>query len=105
MPVYELLGGKCRRGAMIYSHASGREISETLDQARKIMAQGIKVVRLAGGCAGHGRVWRGTSRLRLKLQTSEPHDDVFEPEPYVRRTLELFEAGAERTRTGDRVTA
>src|SRR5947208_9052335 len=26
MPVYELLGGKCRRGAMIYSHASGREI-------------------------------------------------------------------------------
>src|SRR6476469_7506146 len=42
MPVYELLGGKQRRGAMIYSHASGREISETIDQARKLMAQGIK---------------------------------------------------------------
>src|SRR5579863_712805 len=38
MPVYELIGGKCRHAAMIYSHASGGEISETLDQARKIMA-------------------------------------------------------------------
>ena len=39
--------GPSRRGAMIYSHASGREISETLDQARKIMANGIKAVRLS----------------------------------------------------------
>src|SRR5436309_11868112 len=38
MPVYELLGGKQRRGALIYSHASGREISETIDQASKLMA-------------------------------------------------------------------
>ncbi len=52
MPVYELLGGRCRRGAMIYSHASGREISETLDQARKLMSQGIKVVRLQVGVPG-----------------------------------------------------
>src|SRR3982751_1505061 len=52
MPVYELLGGKQRRGAMIYSHASGREISETLDQARKLMARGIKAVRLQVGVPG-----------------------------------------------------
>ncbi len=35
MPVYELLGGKQRQGAMIYSHASGAEIADTIDSARK----------------------------------------------------------------------
>jgi mannonate dehydratase len=46
MPVYELLGGKCRRGAMIYSRACGREIPETIEQAHKLMSQGIKAVHL-----------------------------------------------------------
>ncbi len=94
LPVYELLGGKCRRGAMIYSHASGGEISETLDQARKIMSQGIKVVRLQVGVPGMAAYGAGQA---AKDQTSSPlpliHDEVFEPEPYVRRTLQLFEAG------------
>ena len=52
MPVYELIGGKCRRGAMIYSHAAGREIPETLDEARKLMAAGMKAVRLQVGVPG-----------------------------------------------------
>ncbi|HEX4809501.1 MAG TPA: enolase C-terminal domain-like protein [Bryobacteraceae bacterium] len=92
MPVYELLGGKCRRGAMIYSHASGREISETIDQAHKIMAQGIKVVRLQVGVPGMAAYGAGQTGRRLSSE-SEPQDEIFEPEPYVRRTLELFEAG------------
>jgi mannonate dehydratase len=92
LPVYELLGGKCRRGAMIYSHASGREIPETLDQAHKLMAEGIKVVRLqvgVPGMAAYGAAQSGSNQSA----GAEPHDEVFEPEPYVRRTLALFEAG------------
>jgi mannonate dehydratase len=90
MPVYELLGGKCRRGAMIYSHAAGREISETLDQARKIMANGIKAVRLQVGIPGmaaYGAPGQQTSADATR------EDPVFDPDAYVRRTLELFEAG------------
>lgn len=90
MPVYELLGGRVRRGAMIYSHASGGEIPEVIDNARKLMAQGIKAVRLqvaipgqaAYGARGTGQAGSGTGG-----------DDVFEPLPYVRRTLQLFEEG------------
>ncbi|HJY04712.1 MAG TPA: hypothetical protein VJ323_00275, partial [Bryobacteraceae bacterium] len=52
MPVYELLGGKCREAAMVYRHASGSEISETLDQARKLIAEGAKAVRLQVGIPG-----------------------------------------------------
>ena len=93
MPVYELLGGKCRRGAMIYSHASGREIPETLDQARKIMARGIKAVRLQVGIPGMAAYGAATAAGAAGTANLEPRDDVFEPEPYVRRTLQLFEAG------------
>ncbi|MDQ2775140.1 MAG: starvation-sensing protein RspA [Acidobacteriota bacterium] len=94
MPVYELIGGKCRHAAMIYSHASGQEIPETLDQARKIMAKGIKAVRLQVGVPGMAAYGAGGSPTR-NAQSSPapvPHDEVFEPEPYMRRTLQLFEA-------------
>lgn len=92
MPVYELLGGRCRRGAMIYSHASGREISETLDQARKIMAQGIKVVRLQVGVPGMAAYGAASLPGPSAAPTDQYTDEIFEPEPYVRRTLQLFEA-------------
>ena len=85
MPVYELLGGKCRQGALIYSHASGGEIAETLDSARKIMARGIKAVRLqvaVPGSAAYGAPGQRTGAAR---------DPVFDPYAYVRRTLQLFE--------------
>ncbi|HWF47915.1 MAG TPA: enolase C-terminal domain-like protein [Bryobacteraceae bacterium] len=93
MPVYELLGGKCRRGAMIYSHAAGREISDTIDQARKIMASGIKAVRLQVGVPGMA-AYGAPGQQRSTDATIE--DPVFDPEVYVRRTLALFQAGREQ---------
>ncbi len=90
MPVYELLGGKCRKGAMIYSHAAGREIPEALDQARQILGRGIKAVRLQVGIPGMAAY--GAASGKAQMSASEPQDPIFEPQPYVRRTLELFEA-------------
>src|SRR5205085_11758789 len=92
MPVYELLGGKQRRGALIYSHASGAEISETLDQARKLMDQGIKVVRLQVGVPGMAAYGAGARTVSPQSPSVAPQDEIFEPAPYVRRTLSLFEA-------------
>ena len=91
MPVYQLLGGKCRRGALIYSHAAGREIAETLDQAHKLIGNGIKVVRLqvgVPGMAGYGAPANGQTIL-----DASSDDPVFDPAAYIRRTLQLFEAG------------
>lgn len=92
MPVYELLGGRCRRGAMVYRHASGREISETIDQAKKLMSEGAKAVRLQVGIPGMAAYGAGGGATP-QAKTQIPEDPVFEPEPYVRRTLQLFEAG------------
>jgi len=40
MPVYQLLGGKCREAADCYGHAGGNEIPEIIDSAKKFIDQG-----------------------------------------------------------------
>jgi mannonate dehydratase len=55
MPVYDLLGGKCREAAMVYRHADGRDKEEVLDNVRKYQDQGYLAVRCQMGGYG-GRV-------------------------------------------------
>ena len=45
LPVYELLGGRARRRLLTYSTASGRNFQEVEENARKLMAQGYKVIK------------------------------------------------------------
>src|SRR4051794_4685415 len=42
MPVFQLLGGKAREAIDTYGHASGSEISEAIDSAKKYIAQGFR---------------------------------------------------------------
>jgi mannonate dehydratase len=91
MPVYELLGGKARRAALIYRHASGAEIPETIDQAHKLIAGGAKAVRLQVGVPGMAAYGAPGSPHPGSSSPGLPEDPVFDPEAYVRRTLQLFE--------------
>src|SRR5271167_2324398 len=43
-PVYNLLGGKSRGSVMVYGHANGKEIEETLDQAARYIDEGYLAV-------------------------------------------------------------
>lgn len=45
LPVYSLLGGKTRNGALCYTHAGGRDAVEVEDNVRAKMAKGFQVVR------------------------------------------------------------
>src|SRR6267378_1878132 len=45
MPVYQLMGGKCRLAAPLYAHASGRDFAEVEENARKFMERGYRHVR------------------------------------------------------------
>ena len=55
MPVYDLLGGKCREAAMVYRHADGRDPQEVLENVIKYQEQGYLAVRCQMGGYG-GRV-------------------------------------------------
>src|ERR1700720_218408 len=44
-PVYNLLGGKSRKGVMVYGHANGKDIADTIDQVGKYIDMGYLAIR------------------------------------------------------------
>lgn len=44
-PVYQLLGGASRESVMVYGHANGQTIDETVEAAARFLAQGYQAVR------------------------------------------------------------
>jgi mannonate dehydratase len=89
MPVYQLLGGKCREAVDCYAHASGGEIQQAIDSAKAYIAQGFRNVRVqvgVPGMEGYGAGGSGTA-----AQTGLGGGPIFEPAYYIRRALKLFE--------------
>ena len=52
LPVYQLLGGKSRKGVTLYAHANGESIDDTLDKAEELIGQGFKAIRLQSAIPG-----------------------------------------------------
>src|SRR5205807_1136307 len=46
MPVYQLLGGKCRTAADVYVHVRGLDVKQVEDNARKAIEAGFRHVRV-----------------------------------------------------------
>lgn len=82
MPVYELLGGKCRDRVPLYHHCSGRDKEEVADQIRAAMERGYIHCRAQVAVPGYSTY--GT-------KGGDAQQAVWEPAPYVRSVLELFE--------------
>jgi mannonate dehydratase len=90
VPVYQLLGGKCRRAAPVYRHASGKDAAEVIERVKAFQAQGVKHVRIQVAIPG-----QATYGARGE-QAEEPGGDpfagrVFEPAAYQRAVPKLFE--------------
>src|SRR6476659_9073499 len=65
LPVYQLLGGKCREAVDCYSHASGNDIPRAIESARQIMSRGFRHVRVqvgVEGMAGYGAGGAGAAK-------------------------------------------
>ena len=52
MPVYDLLGGKSRDGALVYAHATGVDLEDLFDSVAAYVEQGYKAVRVQCGIPG-----------------------------------------------------
>jgi mannonate dehydratase len=92
LPVYDLLGGKCRNAAMVYRHADGRHQQEVLDRALQYQETGHLAVRCQlGGYGGrtdaaNERRDTVTHRLRSDLPGS-----FYDPHRYARSVVEMLE--------------
>ena len=98
MPVYQLLGGRTRQGALAYTHASGRDFAEVEDAARRALERGFKAVRaqvaipgLEGTYGTPGRKSSEETAGRVAQQSGLPSTETFEPAPYLRTVPKLFE--------------
>ncbi|MDR6623804.1 D-mannonate dehydratase ManD [Caulobacter segnis] len=101
LPVYQLLGGACRSGVMVYGHANGETIEETLDNAAHYAEQGYKAIRLQTGVPGMPGAY-GVSKDKMFYEPADsdlPKETIWSTERYLRGAPALFEAA--RARLGD----
>jgi mannonate dehydratase len=98
LPLYQLLGGACREGAMVYAHANGVSIEETLERAEHYIAQGYKAVRLQAGVPGLKSTY-GVSKDKARYEPADadlPTENLWSTEKYLRSVPDLFAAARER---------
>jgi mannonate dehydratase len=93
-PVYNLLGGKSRTDVLVYGHASGRDIEETLDEVAKYLERGYRAIRAQSGVPGIPSIY-GVSKDKLFYEPAEkglPPETIWSTEKYLRQVPRLFEA-------------
>ncbi|NLB45534.1 MAG: starvation-sensing protein RspA [Clostridiaceae bacterium] len=84
LPLYQLLGGKCREAAAVYRHADGRDRQEVLEHVMALREQGYRTIRCQiGGYGGRGHT----------LHTPEQPlpGAYFDPAAYAHSVVRLFE--------------
>jgi mannonate dehydratase len=81
LPVYQLLGGRCRAAAAIYGHASGSDAAEVEDDARRFLEAGYRYVRCQVGVPDMSTYGAGEGRHRA---------GQWDPSAYVRAVPQLF---------------
>ncbi len=98
LPLYQLLGGACRTGVMVYGHANGQTVEETLDNAAVYAEQGYKAIRLQTGVPGLKGTY-GVSKDRFFYEPADsdlPTENLWSTEKYLRTVPGLFEAAREK---------
>jgi mannonate dehydratase len=94
LPLYQLLGGACREGMMVYGHANGVSIEETVEVARSYKDKGYKAIRLQCGVPGLNSTY-GVSKDKMFYEPADadlPTENLWDTEAYMRVVPKLFAA-------------
>lgn len=84
MPLYQLLGGKCREGAAVYRHCDARTLEGIVENIQKFQEQGVRHLRVQWG--GYG----GKEVREYAPPDSQP-GIYLDPNQYIRDTLQMLE--------------
>ncbi|TKH46099.1 starvation-sensing protein RspA [Paenibacillus terrae] len=100
MPVYDLLGGKCRDGIALYRHVDGSTEVEVEQNARKLMDEGYQYLRVQMGMYGGSgtedtrliaSVISRATNIKSKHSPENTQTGVyFDPEAYAKSIEHLF---------------
>ncbi|MFC1694496.1 enolase C-terminal domain-like protein, partial [Candidatus Latescibacterota bacterium] len=89
MPVYQLLGGKCRFAVDCYAHGGGRTPEEAAESVHKYMEEGYRHVRIQLG--GYGSTHLSEKPHYKEAGFGMESDGHMELGPYLRITPRMFE--------------
>ena len=93
-PVYNLLGGKSRTGVLVYGHANGKDIEQTVDEVAKYKELGYLAIRAQSGIPGLPSTY-GVAKDKLFYEPAEkglPPENSWSTEKYLLHVPKLFEA-------------
>ena len=99
MPVYDLLGGKCKFAVDTYTHAGAGSIEEVVENVQRYKEQGFRHVRIQLG--GYGSSGLSGEPDFKEANFGYENDSVYMPSVYLKGTRKLFEAV--RKECGDEV--
>jgi mannonate dehydratase len=94
LPLYQLLGGASRRGVMVYGHANGRDIAETVDEVGRDIDMGYKAIRALSGIPGLASTY-GVAKDKLYYEPADAAiatENVWSTAKYLDFVPRLFEA-------------
>ncbi len=90
LPVYQLLGGKCRVAAPVYRHASGGSPEQVEESVRRYLEEGYRFVRAQVGVKGQ-RTYGSRRASAPPARQGHFAGNTFEPTPYQLAIPKLFE--------------
>ena len=93
MPLYQLLGGKSRTGVMVYGHANGDSIEETVEEVGKFLEAGYHAVRAQTGIPGLKSTY-GVSKDKMFYEPADselPTENEWSTTKYLDNIPKLFE--------------
>ncbi len=93
VPVYQLLGGASRDAVLVYGHASGKDIDDTVAAVAAYAKLGYKAIRAQSGIPGLASTY-GVGRGKMFYEPAEkdaPPEDLWSSELYLNFVPRLFE--------------
>jgi mannonate dehydratase len=93
MPLYQLLGGRSRERVLVYGHANGGTLDETVAAVGKYIELGYKAIRAQSGIPGIALAY-GVGRGQLHYEPADaalPTETVWDTPKYLNFVPKLFD--------------
>jgi mannonate dehydratase len=98
MPLYQLLGGASRTGALAYGHATGRDVEQLIDSIHHRLAEGFRAVRIQTGVPGMASTYgvADSAGPAVAYEPAKgggrPQEEWWDTSAYLRHLPAVFEA-------------
>jgi len=92
-PLYNLIGGKSREKVLVYTHAHGKDLNETIEKVGREIERDFTAIRVQSGIPGIAYTY-GVPKDDKSYEPAQkglPHEDCWDTSKYLNYTPKLFE--------------